>query len=264
MAFYGSNQEAWRPSVYSGLSFFNPTSKIDKTSLSFSMWQTTLCIRIAPAIESGTNEAPKYDYKNSVAIFLTPIKAHLFAEIMKNFKNNPDQYNNHGINSPNAIITIDKPDTFGHPECGPVISIRKVNEEGNVELGYSYECSRENQTAIVGFNVESPKDFKKNTEIFKDIEFDAIITQLEAYYEAMTNATAFSVVHNLYPFLDKIAIKLGVDLSGSRRSTGGFFNNTGNGFSTQTIGNTSQPVINASSNGGDYDASRFKALIASE
>ena len=35
----------------------------------------------------------------------------------------------------------------------------EVNDEGNVELGYSYECSRENQSAIVGFNVESPKDY---------------------------------------------------------------------------------------------------------
>lgn len=257
-------QRAWSPTVYSGFTLYNPTSKIDKTSINFSMWETTLKISIIPIIESETTtDYPKYDFRNAVSIFLTPIKAHLFAEILKKFKENPDKYNNYGIASPQAIITVDKPDTFGHPECGPVISIRKVNESGNVELSYSYECNYENYSSIVGFNVNNPKEFRQNTEIFKDADIDAMVTQLEAYYQAMTNAIAFSVVKNVYPYLDKIASKLGVDLSSSNNNfnnkrNSGFFLNQANGMNpTTTVGD----MTNQNNNQRSYDAEQLQNLL---
>lgn len=268
-----NNQQVWSPSLY-GYTLYNPTSKIDKTSISFSMWQTTIRISITPAIENSADELPKYDFKNSVSIFLTPIKAHLFAEILKGYLKDPDKYANHGIASPQAIISVDKPETFGHPDCGPVISIRKVNEEGTVELSYSYECCLDNFNSIVGFNAKNPRDFETDTELFKYADIDCIITQLEEFYKAMTNATAFTVMHNMYPWFDRIGTKIGVDVSGGQnrtRPTGGFFTNIGNGFGNNNNTQTSTPTVGSTSFNSNiiadekkYDASQLKSLIADD
>ena len=267
-----NTQQVWSPTVY-GYALFNSTSKIDKTSISFSMWQTTLRITIVPAIENGADEAPKYDFKNSVSIFLTPIKAHLFADIIRGFMKDPDKYANHGIASPQAIISIDKPDTFGHPDCGPVISIRKVNDEGTIELSYSYECNLENFTSIVGFNTKNPRDFEMDTDMFKYADLDCIITQLDEYYKAMTNAQAFSVMHNLYPWFDRIGTKIGVDVTGGQnrgRVSTGFFSNMGTGFNS-TASPTVTPTVGSSAINSNliadekkYDASQLKSLIADD
>lgn len=261
MAFYGS-QEPWSPTV-GGLQLYNSTSKIDKTSINFSMWKTTIRISIVPAIETGTDEAPRYDYKNAVNIWLTPQKAKTFAMILKNFKENPDKYSNYGVATSQAIITVDKSDTFGHPNRGPVISIRRVSEEGNVELSYSYECNIEGMSAIVGFNVNNPKSFTQDTELFQNVELDCIINQLEKYFDAMTNATAFSVVNQVYPYLDKIAAKLSVDLSGNiarkTNNNSGFFGG-GTFGSGPSVGSTNQSVISTGVS-QSYDASALKKLV---
>lgn len=262
MAYYG-NQDPWSPSVY-GFSLFNSNSKIDKTCITFTMWKTTLKVSIIPAIESGADEAPRYDFKNSVSIWLTPLKAHRFAEILKGFKEDPNQYDNFGVATPQSIITVDKSETFGQPKRGPVISIRKVNEEGQVEASYSYECNIDGITSIVGFKNSNPKDFKQDTKHFQSTEVDAVIAQLENYYNAMTNCTAFSVLHQMYPYLDRIAAKIGVDLSGqsTRRSGGGFFTNN-NAFDTgKSLGGTgSQRNVVAQSSNQQYDASALKKLV---
>jgi hypothetical protein len=269
MAFYGA-QEPWSPTV-SGIALYNPTSKIDKTCITFSMWKTTIRVSIVPAIESGTDEAPRYGYKNGVNIWLTPQKANQFAQILKGYRDNPDQFDNYGVATSQAIITVDKPDTFGYPGRGPVISIRRVSEEGNVELSYSYECNIDGTSAIVGFNVNNPKAFKQDTSHFQNIELDSIITQLEQYYLAMTNATAFSVLSQVYPYLDKIAAKMAVDLSGNlhrQQRSNGFFagGNGGMGVGDTTfgsgpaIGSANQSII-ANPTNQTYDASALKKLV---
>lgn len=262
MAYYGA-QEPWSPTV-SGIALFNPTSKIDKTSINFSMWKSTIRISIIPAIESGTDEAPRYDFKNGVHIWLTPPKAKQFAQILRGFKEDPDTYDKFGVPTSQAIITVDKPSNFGHPDRGPVISIRRVSETGNVELSYSYECNIDGTSAIVGFNPSNPKAFTQDTKHFQNIEIDAIITQLEQYYLAMTNSMAFSVLNQLYPYLDRIAAKLAVDLSGNVRRSGnnGFFGNGTQGFqSGPSVGSTNNSMITSSMSGQTYDASALRKMV---
>lgn len=256
---YMTNVEPWSPTVW-GFSLFNPTSKIDKTSISFSMWKTTIKIGITPAIETAGDETPRYDYKNAVNIFLTPLKAYRFAQILRNFKKNPDKYNTFGIPTPQAIITIEKPEMFNHPDGGPVISIRRVDDQGNVELSYSYECNKDALASIVGFNSSNPKSFTQDTELSQDTEIDCIITQLEQYYYAMTNCQSFAVLQQIFPYLDKIAAKIGVDLSGyNKRNSGFFVNNTGFN-SGPAIGNSNQSILSTNPT-QTYDASQFKNLV---
>ena len=246
--------QKFSPTLNSGYSLYNPTSKIDKTSLVFSMWETTLKISIVPVIESAGNDYPKYDHKSATSIFLSPIKAHLFAQVLEKFKESPDEYNNVGISSPQAIITVEKPDRFGQPKGGPVITIRKMREDGGLESSYSYECNYESFSAITGFNVDNPKDFQKNIEMFKDAELDAIINQLESYYKASTYATAFTTVKSVFPYLDKIACKLGVDLS-----TSNYKDNTNKGFFSKSL--PSAPTMDDMRSEMNYDANQLQSLI---
>lgn len=275
-----NQQDQFSPTVYGGFTLYNPTSKVDKTALSFSMWKSVIRISIIPVIETESiNDIPRYDFKNSISIFLTPIKAHLFAQILEKFKVEPDRYNNYGITTPQSIISISR--VTGSDNKGisnPVVSIRKVNEEGNVEMSYSYECNNDSFTSIVGFNVNKPKDFKQDTEIFRTAEIDAIIMQLETYYQAMTNATAFSVLNTMYPYLDRLSTKLGVDLSGNNnpRKGNGFFTNSGTGFNNNNNMNTQQQQrylgnttdqssnpkpIHYTSQQQTYDASQLRSLV---
>lgn len=255
---FSQSDNVFSPTVYSGFNLYNPTSKIDKTCMSFSMWKSTLKVSIIPVIETeSVNDTPKYDYKNAISIYLTPIKAHLFAKILEQFKLNPTKYNNYGISTPQSIITVDIPQTFGKDYNGTVISIRRVGENGNVEASYSYECSSDNFSAVVGFNSKNPKEFTQDTEIFKNEEIDAIINQLNSYYEAMSNANAFATLNILYPYLDKIAAKMGVDLSNNnRKSATGFFTN--NGFispnANVTVGQMGQQPM--------YNASQLQSMIS--
>ena len=82
--------------------------------------------------------------------------------------------------------------------------------------------------------------------------------QLESYFSAMTNTIAFTVAEAMYPTLDKIASKLGVDLNsnyngGSYKSNSYFNNNSGSSHS------------NASSNPGTagYTTGSLEGLLSS-
>ena len=249
--------QGYSPTVYSGYAMYNPVSTIDKTGLTFSMWKTTLKVSIIPVIESGAgnDEPAKYDYRNSATIFLTPSKAHMFATILKKFKEDPEKYSNYGVNTPQCIISVDSAKTFGKDTNDPVITIRKLGDAGNIELSYSYECRNDFYSSVVGFSASSPKDYKQDFEMFKNLDIDMIIEQLEQYYVAMTKTIAFTVTHELYPYLDKIAAKVGVDLSTNYQRKSGFFTGGQQGQATNGF------QMNGHNTTQTYDASQFKNLI---
>jgi hypothetical protein len=251
MAYSNPNQVT--PTIQ-GYSLFNRDAKIDKTMLAFSMWKTTIRIGIFPLIESENDDQPKVDRKGGLSIYLTPFKAHMFAEILTRYKSNPEQYSGKGIPSGQCLISIEDPryaPGYNKPDANPLIVIRKVSPEtGAMEASYAYEIN-DNFYAIVDSYDQTTGQFTKNFDEFKGIEIDIIITQLESYYRAMTNATAFSVVESQYQYLDKIANKLGVELMAnnfiSYRSNS-YFNSPGVGGtiggSTDTMGGTANSLAN--------------------
>ena len=76
---YSNYNKDYCPTVY-GAVFSNKNSEIDKTSLSFSMWQKTIKITIAPLIETIDGDV-KVDYKGSIGAFLSPTKAYIFSNM---------------------------------------------------------------------------------------------------------------------------------------------------------------------------------------
>ena len=229
MAFTNSTQ--FSPTVF-GLTFVNKYSKLDKTMLQFSMWKTTIKITIYPVIESSdsySDDQVKFDKKNGLSIYLTATKAHLFAQLLREFKNDPEKISGKGVPSGQSLITIEfNPSS----ENTPCIAIRKINpDSGSIEQSYSYELSDDLSMIIEDYD-PSTGTFNKNYEMFRGHDLDMIILQLEQYAAAMTNSMAFSVTENLYPHFEKIASKLGVELytpygGGSYRSNSYFASNPG-------------------------------------
>lgn len=231
-----------------GFQLYNKDSVVDKTMLSFSMWKTTIKIAIYPLIESEDDQV-RYDRKNGLAIYLTPMKAFMFANIIRDFKKNPHNTNTRGIFSGTNLITIEdptNPNGFNKPDAGPIIVLRKVNSDnGTMEASYAYEIRFDNAAIIENYN-EKNRNFVKNVEEFKFIELDMIALQLEEYAKAMTNATAFAVSDSLYGCLDKIASKLGVDLNSAYNA------NNGGGYKQSYF---------ASSNGTNYGANGLDKMM---
>ena len=234
MAYYQDNQLT--PSV-NGYSFYNRESGLDKTMLAFNMWKTTIRVSIYPLIESENDDQVKFDRKGGISIYMTPTRAYEFGELIKRFKTDPEKYSKFGVSSGQQMISVQDPrfvDGFNGKAINPVIVIRKISPEGQLEASYAYEISDEYYGVVEDYD-QNTGTFKKNYEEFKGFELDRIAFQLCSYGDAMANTYAFSVNEQNFIFLDKIANKLGVELlssyGGSSYKSNSYFNtNDGSGF----------------------------------
>lgn len=212
------NNQMQTPSVY-GYQYANKDSTIDRTMLNFCMWKGTIRIGIYPIIESDSSDEIRYDKKNGVTAYLTPSKALMFAKILKNYKEDRKNNSNHGVAAGQSLITVVNPEDYDKSDANTVISIRKINQNGQIESSYCYEFKKNFYNEVNGFN-EKTGSFKQEFSKFNDLELDMFIIQLEEYVKAMTNAQAFSTLHNSYYIYDKIASKLGLDLNTNYNSNG--------------------------------------------
>jgi hypothetical protein len=216
--FQGSNESRFSPTVY-GYSFSNSESVVDKSNIQFSMWKTTIKISISPLIDTGTNEW-RVDRKNAISAYLIPAKAMMFANILKRYKEDPEKYNNWGVASGSAYISVINPKSIKPDAEGfAIINIRRISTEGVVEASYSYEVKAGGTyNAVIGFD-EKKGTFSQDFDTYAATELDLIAIQLMQYAKAMSNAVAFTVTNNQYDYLDKIAQKVGADFSGGYAKT---------------------------------------------
>jgi len=152
-------------------------------------------------------------------------------EILK-FQENPELYNNLGVDIKGGLVSISNGKEFG--VLNPCLVIRKVNETtGAVESSYVYEFKTKFHYGIRNFD-EKTSEF--DIVYYENIELDQLKTLLEQYYTAMTYATAYSVIDSskfensrVNTKLGLIAAKLGVEFKGGKGSESSgksFFNNS--------------------------------------
>lgn len=223
MAQFGSYGNQPSPTLF-GYALFNKESTIDKTALTTSMWKTTIKLSIMPLIETS-DDSIQYDKKNAATIYLTPVKAHMLAIMLREFVNDPDKIDGKGIPSNNKLITIHRATTFRDTVDPESVCVRilEVNKEGAIVSSNIYEFNRSTYGVIDEFKPETG-EFKQDTTKFSNLEIEQLCTQLDEYHRAMTNAVAFTVADALYPTMTKLAEKLGVDLNSNYNS--GFRNNS--------------------------------------
>ena len=79
-------KEVYQPEVYSNYKFYNSKSSVDKTGLTFTFWKGLLKVTITPFKSAVQGEKNELDKDMALSIYLTPHKAMLFAEALKQFK----------------------------------------------------------------------------------------------------------------------------------------------------------------------------------
>ena len=263
---FGTAGNQYGPTVY-GFALHNPTSIVDKTMLSCSMWKSSIKLAISPAIE-GDSYTVRYDRANSVSIYLTAPKAHMLACLLRDYLQDRDKYNCKGIPSANKLVTIQKGydlvrnnDEEVKQSAGDVLMIRQLSQEGTIESSYAYEFRRTAYGFIEKFDAQTGK-FDQNFKRHENLDMEQLIMQLEQYYMAMTNAVAFTVADTLYPCIEKIANKLGVDLAGGNYG-GGYRNNSYfNPNNSSSNGTVSNSYVQQSPN-NQYAAGGLEGLMRS-
>jgi glycosyltransferase involved in cell wall biosynthesis len=189
----------------------------------------TICFNIKDEIEQTLKSIVNQTWQDFEWIVIDGGSTDGTLDILKKYKTDPEKYNNWGVASGSAYISVINPRSIKPEADGfAIINIRRISAEGVVEASYSYEVKSGNSyNAVIGFD-EKKGTFKQDFETYAGVELDLIITQLEEYAKAMSNTIAFTVTHNQYDYLDKIAQKVGADFSGGYQTqyrNQSYFNN---------------------------------------
>lgn len=240
---YNNNQNKDnRPevTVYSAYRMNNHESSIDPTCITFRFWKNTLCVGIFPR-KNTNNDEVAFDMDNGITIYLSHTKARILKAELENFIKDPVAYNGAGVPSGSAVISISNGAEYG--KNAPIVTIRKVDENGRVVSSFAYEFKRNYHFSIRGYTGQG---FDKVFDDYNNIEIEQFITLLDEYCKAMTNAVAYTVMDQrkyshgrVENKIDAIAKSLGVETnqgSGNRRSynNSSYFNNAGGNQSSSS------------------------------
>lgn len=247
-----TNSEVFTPSTRSAYRFFNSNSSVDNTSLSFTYWSSLLKITMNPIIvQEGS--ANKVDTNNHIDIYLSPSKAQMFLHCIRLFRQNPDAYQNIGVNTNKGIIFIANGEKM-YGKKGTFIVINLINNENGAKEGEAaYEI---NSDVYAISNYTGGNNFDKYFDYSQDIELDMIETLLSSFIEAYTNAVASSILeankfndNRLFSFIKDAREKLGIpkgDSNGSGKfNKSSWFNNNG--------GNSSVSSESPKTNSAEYE-----------
>ena len=240
----GSNNKNDSVTVYSNYRMNNAESLIDPTCLAFRFWKQSLCIGIFPRKQTG-NDDVQFDMDNGITIYLSHTKARILKNEIEKFLRDPVAYNGSGVPSGQAAITISNGMEYG--KNTPVLTIRKVDgATGNILSSFAYEFKTDFHYSIRHYD---GKNFDTEYEEYRYLEIEQMLTVLDEYVKASTNAIAFTVRDQfkfpetrMFNTLNAIAEKLGVELRSSnngakRFNNSSYFNsgsNNNGGYSSPT------------------------------
>ena len=216
-----TNQE-YSPTVHSGYKFFNSSSEVDKTSLSFDFWNGLLKVVITPIIvqEGSPN---KMDNDNAVAIYLSPSRAMLFLKCVREFRQNPNKYDNLGVPTNKGVIYIANGSMFN--DSGVLLCIDLIDVNGQVTAKYAYQFTSE-LFAIQNYTANnSISDQTRYTDKSDGLELDMLEIVLDQYVKSATSAMAASIMdaskfndNRLFSFIKDVKEKLGITSGGRSNS----------------------------------------------
>lgn len=239
--------------VYSALKMSNTQSEVDKTSLSFILWNNMLGIRMCP-LKVDPNGGVTYDQENDVCIYLSPYKAAILANEIRRFING--ECKNVGVNSRTGIINITDGSEYGI--SNPCITLRKIDEDGTITTSYAYEIRTGYHCAIHNFteNRNGAPTYEQAFD-YDYLELEMIIIQLEEYVHAMSMGMAYSCAqadsrrNNRIEYkLNKIGEATHANFGNSEGSSRGSFFDTNNAVNKN---NNLAGVSSGSSSDDDFE-----------
>lgn len=190
--------------VYSNLKMSNNQSEVDKTSLSFTFWNSMLGIQLSPIITSADGTV-SYDKENSITIWLSSFKALMLSKEITRFLNG--ECKNVGVHTRTGIITISDGSEFG--STAPCLTIRKIDLDGNIVSAYTYEIRVNYHYSIDNFmeHKSSVPSYEKHFA-YDSIELDMIRIQCDEYARAMSMAQGYATGLVVNRQLKKLDYKL--------------------------------------------------------
>lgn len=232
------NQEIFTPTTRSSYKFFNSNSNLNNSCMSFNYWNSLLKISINPIIVKE-GSANKVDTDNHIDIYLSPSKAQMLLHCVREFRKDPDRYNNIGVNTNKGIIFIANGPRMYNTQ-GHCIVINIIdNETGETKSESAYEFNTTDFYGITNYNGGS--DFSKYYGYSNDIELDMFENLLKNFIDAYTNAVASSMFESNkfneareFNFMKDVRDKLGISKSEGNKSysnRSSWFNNN-NGSSS--------------------------------
>lgn len=234
--------------TYSGYNLSN-VEGVDPSALSFSYFRELLKVTISPKLQNPS-ENKLWDHENAASVYLTHTKARMLAkEIDEVLAGNKF---NGGVNTgSDGLITFsDGKEVGSNFYC---LIIRKIDQSGTVLSTYVYEFKQGYHYSIYNFN---SSDSSHEKAYYDMLEIEQLKDLLEQYYEAMTNAIAYTVVNQMRFDMSRINTKLvdiaeanGITYNNNNSSSrggnrGSFFNGNNN---SNDEGRQAQPNRNTGS-----------------
>lgn len=254
--------EPFSPTVYSPYRLNNGESKLDPTCITFSFWKNSLKIGICPRRNSGSDDV-SFDMDSGVFIYLNHTKARILADELRLFIQDTKAHSGCGVPSgKQGIITFHDGSEFG--ATNPIICIRKVDDNGNIDTSFAYEVKGDDYYFSIR-NYKEGSDFTKEFESYRNLELLQILTLLEEYYKAQTQAIAATVAtqqsfsfDRLQTRLNAVAEKLGIEIYNGGNRRGGY--SSSSNFFNRSNGNSGAPSSGSPATGGAFEQASMDDL----
>ena len=262
MAFstYNNNKQDDKPTTttYTPISFPNPASTVQPSRLSISYLNKVMTVSIAPRINEGSEDFPRYDADNPVKVYISHNNAKLLHDAAVDMFTNGKK-NNVCVETKNGLFKISNGVEFGSES--PCISITHATQDGTniVETVYQTKANYS-----VAYNYS---DGEYSTMNFPMHEINTFLMVLEQYYLASSYAIAASIrdadaykYKYISDIIKNIATKVGVATDTRTNSSNG-------NFSSHTFlnggnqNNTSRQDMNGIPKG--YEQSSFDDIVNS-
>lgn len=211
-------------SLYSPYGGANTESRVDPSRISFGYWNKLLKITITPMTGRNENGIPSWDKANEISAFLTHKKARIFAAEIRKFLADPFTNPNVGVISNETLVSISSNEEGIN---GTFLVLRKIDKETAAELSkYVYEFNTNTHSSVRNYDAKNPLGFSTEFDSYAMLEVEELLTLLDTYVEAMTYATAYSVLdasdfnyRRAMEYLTGCAQSLGVSTSGGSAET---------------------------------------------
>lgn len=219
--FNNNNQKRdYSPTTYSGVKLHNIESQVDKTGLGYSYWNHLLRVTITPYKNTPTDSFPEYDQDKAVTIHLSPMKAKMLSNLLRQFIKNPNEFDNIGVPTNKGIIYFSNGNEF-HRQ-GKYVVIKLIDFKTSQLLSTAaYQFNNSNYFTIR--NYVDANSFEQIDEPGETLEMEMFLTVLEEYIKASTCAVAASVAETLKYDFNRLYNRLG-NSSNSGGGSNGYAN----------------------------------------
>lgn len=240
------------PTYYSKLRFVNGNTQ---TGLSFSYWKGILKLSIYDMKDTGSNKRDEL-----ASIYLSPMKAYIFSEYVKNLIDNPETFDVCGVDTGAS-------ETRGLIVCGaemgkPYILIGKVTPDGTFEGNQRFFFQENSVYGLKFSDIDKLKFVKENNNKAELIMFYNLLVDYSRSSSGAYGASIFEIgkyeIGRQTNLLKRMAEKLGVETGGNSNGGGrtyssdSYFNRDGGSSTSSSSSNGGNFSNNAGGNGKKY------------